>query len=171
MEDKIVELTRFVQVSKAEMLANLLKSEGIDCYVRDCFMNQIYGGVDIGGVKIELLEKDLQRATEIMNDYGYSKTGEEGEEGEEYAEGEEAGFIDDSEVSEEAPEHNEIAEYEEAEEAEDTEEDEDAAKNAALFMEDYENSKAKLRRTMTYITFLILLLIGILIILNIYFKE
>ena len=162
MEDKIVELTRFVQVSKAEMLANLLKSEGIDCYVRDCFMNQIYGGVDIGGVKIELLEKDLQRATEIMNDYGYSKTGEEDEE---------AGYIDDSEDSEEAPEHNEIAEYEEAEEAEDTEEDEDAAKNAALFMEDYENSKAKLRRTMTYITFLILLLIGILIILNIYFKE
>ena len=73
MEDKMVELARFVQVSKAEMLANLLESEGIDCYVRDCFMNQIYSGVDFGGVKVELLEKDLQRATEIMHDYGYGE--------------------------------------------------------------------------------------------------
>jgi len=48
------------------MLANLLKSEGVDCYVRDCFINQIYSGVDFGGVKLELLEKDLQRAKEIM---------------------------------------------------------------------------------------------------------
>ena len=66
MEDKMVELSRFTLVSEAEMLANLLKSEGVDCYVRDCFINQIYSGVDFGGVKVELLEKDLQRAKEIM---------------------------------------------------------------------------------------------------------
>ena len=71
MEDKMVELSRFTIVSKAEILANLLKSEGIDCYVRDCFMNQIYSGVDFGGVKVELLEKDFQRAKEIMKAFGY----------------------------------------------------------------------------------------------------
>ena len=71
MEDKMVELTRFSQVSEAEMLANLLKSEGIDCYVRDSFISDIYKGVDFGGAKVELLEKDLQRATEIMKDFGY----------------------------------------------------------------------------------------------------
>jgi len=72
MEDKMVELKRFTQISDAEMLANLLKSEGIDCYVRDLFINQIYGGgVDFGGIKVELLEKDLPRAKEIMNDFGY----------------------------------------------------------------------------------------------------
>jgi len=74
MEDKMVELRRFTQISDAEMLANLLKSEGVDCYVRDLYMNQIYGGgLDLGGVKVELLEKDLQRAKEIMEVFGYSQ--------------------------------------------------------------------------------------------------
>ena len=71
MEDKMVELVRFTKVSEAEILANLLKSEGIDSYVRDGFMNQIYNGLDLGGVKVELLEKDRERAMEIMKDYGY----------------------------------------------------------------------------------------------------
>ena len=74
MEEKMVELIRFTKASEAEILANLLKSEGIDCYVRDGFMNQIYNGLDIGGVKVELLEKDLARATEIMKDYGYTSS-------------------------------------------------------------------------------------------------
>ena len=71
MEDKVVELTRFSQVSEAEMLVSLLKSEGIDCYARGSVINDIYRGIDIGGVKVELLEKDLQHALEIMKDYGY----------------------------------------------------------------------------------------------------
>ena len=75
-EEKMVELSRFTQVSEAEMLVNLLKSEGIDCYARDGFMNQIYNGLDLGGVKVELLKKDLQRALEIMKDYGYSPSHE-----------------------------------------------------------------------------------------------
>jgi len=76
MEDKMVELTRFLQASEAEMLASLLQGEGIDCYVRDSFISDIYKGVvDLGGAKIELLEKDLQRAKEIMKDFGYDDTG------------------------------------------------------------------------------------------------
>ena len=79
MEDKMVELTRFVKVSEAEMLANLLKSEGIDCYVRDSFISEIYQPVDFGGAKVELLEKDLQRAREIMEVFGFNKKSDEDE--------------------------------------------------------------------------------------------
>ena len=71
MEDKMIELMSFTKVSEAEMLANLLKSEGVNCYVRDAFMSQIYHGADLGGAKVELLEKDLERAMEIMKDYNY----------------------------------------------------------------------------------------------------
>ena len=70
----MVELTRFTKVSEAEILANLLQSEGIDCYVRDGSMNQIYNGLDLGGVKVELLDKDLERAMEIMKAYGYTSS-------------------------------------------------------------------------------------------------
>jgi len=72
----MVVLARFHHGSEAEMLANLLKSEGIDCYVRDGYIHQIYGDIDLGGVKVELLEKDLPRATEIMKEFGYLNNGE-----------------------------------------------------------------------------------------------
>lgn len=72
MKDKIVEIARFMQTTEAEMLANLLKSEGIECYVRDGISSRVlFGKADIGGAKVELLEKDVQRASEIMKDHGY----------------------------------------------------------------------------------------------------
>jgi hypothetical protein len=72
MEDKMVEIARFHQTADAEMLANLLQSEGIDCYVRDGIISSVmFGNADLGGAKVELLQKDIQRASEIMRDHGY----------------------------------------------------------------------------------------------------
>jgi hypothetical protein len=72
MEDKMVEIARFQQTSDAEMLANLLRSEGIDCYVRDGISSRVmFEYVDSGGVKVELLQKDILQAFEIMKDHGY----------------------------------------------------------------------------------------------------
>lgn len=73
MEDRIVEIARFMQTTEAEMLANLFQSEGINCYVRDGISSQVlFGRADIGGAKVELLEKDVLRAAEIMKDHGYA---------------------------------------------------------------------------------------------------
>jgi hypothetical protein len=72
MEDKMVEIARFRQTSDAEMLVNLLWSEGIGCYVRDGISSRVmFGYVDSGGAKVELLQKDIQQAAEIMKDHGY----------------------------------------------------------------------------------------------------
>jgi hypothetical protein len=72
MEDKMVEIARFQQTSEAEMLAGLLQSEGIECYVRDGISSRVmFGYVDSGGVKVELLQKDILQAFEIMKDHGY----------------------------------------------------------------------------------------------------
>ena len=72
MEDKIIEIARFEQTSEAEMLANLLSSEGIECYVRDGISAQaMFGDTEMIGAKVELLEIDAQRALEIMKDYNY----------------------------------------------------------------------------------------------------
>ena len=71
MEDKIVELARFSNTTEAEMLVNLLQSEGIQSYVRDSALSQVWGGADIGGAKVELLEKDVVHAQQIMRDNGY----------------------------------------------------------------------------------------------------
>ncbi|MDR1381104.1 MAG: DUF2007 domain-containing protein [Tannerella sp.] len=72
MEDKMVEIARFHQSADAEMLANLLQSEGVDCYVRDGISSRVmFGSVDLGGAKVELLQKDVPRASGIMRDHGY----------------------------------------------------------------------------------------------------
>ncbi len=72
MESKVIEIARFDHITKAEMLTSLLQSEGIECYVRDGITSQILlGNVDIGGAKVELLDKDAKRAAEIMKKHGY----------------------------------------------------------------------------------------------------
>jgi len=72
MEDKMVEIARFTYPAEAQTLVALLKSEGIDCYIRNEISSQIMAGyVDIGGARVELLESEVPRALEIMKDNGY----------------------------------------------------------------------------------------------------
>lgn len=70
--DKMVEIARFHYPSEAQSLISLLKSEGIDCYLRDEYSSQIMAGyVDIGGARVEILESEVRHALEVMKDSGY----------------------------------------------------------------------------------------------------
>lgn len=81
MEDKMVEIARFQYPAEAQSLMALLKSEGIDCYLRNEYSSQVMAGyVDIGGARVEILESEVQRALEIMKDGGY-EIPDENEEG------------------------------------------------------------------------------------------
>jgi hypothetical protein len=71
MEDKMIEIARFQQATDAEILASLLRSEGVECYVRNGLSSSAMFGNESGGAKVELLEKDALRAAEIMKDHGY----------------------------------------------------------------------------------------------------
>lgn len=49
-----------------------MKSEGIDCYLRnELTARLLYGYADVGGVYLEILEKDLPEALRIMKNGGY----------------------------------------------------------------------------------------------------
>lgn len=70
--DKMVEIARFTYPAEAQTLRCLLESEGIQCYLKDELSSQILGSyVDIGGVKVEILEEDLPHALEVMKEGGY----------------------------------------------------------------------------------------------------
>jgi hypothetical protein len=126
MEDKMVEIARFHQTADAEMLANLLQSEGVDCYVRDGIISSVmFGNADLGGAKVELLQKDARRASEIMHDHGYDVPSELLEA-----------------IAFENSEQNRI----------------------------YQQSKAKLMKSITVIILLMVVLFGILVYLNKYFN-
>ena len=52
----------------------LLRAEGIECYLRNELTSQIMAGyVDVGGARIEVLEKDVPRALEILKAGGYAR--------------------------------------------------------------------------------------------------
>lgn len=78
--DKIVEIANFQKQADAHALQSLLKSEGIWCVLQGELINQVYGNmVDLGGIRVEILEKDLPHALKIMEAYGYPVGGEEEE--------------------------------------------------------------------------------------------
>ena len=65
--DKIVEIARFTYPADAQPLMALLRSEGIECYLRNELSSQIMAGyVDVGGARVEILESDVPRAMKIM---------------------------------------------------------------------------------------------------------
>ena len=66
--DKIVEIARFTYPADAQPLMALLRSEGIECYLRNELSSQIMAGyVDVGGARVEILESDMK----IMEEGGY----------------------------------------------------------------------------------------------------
>ena len=70
--DKIVEIARFTYPADAQPLMALLRSEGIECYLRNELSSQIMAGyVDVGGARVEILESDDPRAKKIMEEGGY----------------------------------------------------------------------------------------------------
>ena len=56
MEDKIVEIARFYEPEAAQMIESLLKSEGVNCYLRNEYTSRIQYPVNVGGIRSELLE-------------------------------------------------------------------------------------------------------------------
>lgn len=72
IEDKMVEIARFQQPAEAQTLIALLKSEGIECYLRNEISSQLMAGyLDVGGARVEILESDVPLALEVMEAGGY----------------------------------------------------------------------------------------------------
>jgi len=70
--DKMVEIARFQYPAEAQTLIALLKSEGIECYLRNEYTSQLYASyVDVGGARVEILESDVPEALDIMKAGGY----------------------------------------------------------------------------------------------------
>lgn len=74
--DRMVEIARFQYPADAQVLMALLKSEGIECYLRNELSTQILSHIDVGGARLEILESDVLRAMEIMKAGGFEIPGE-----------------------------------------------------------------------------------------------
>lgn len=76
--DKMVEIARFTFPADAQTLMALLRSEGIECYLRNEITSQLYARyADVGGARVEILESDVPHALEVMRIGGYEIPSEE----------------------------------------------------------------------------------------------
>lgn len=69
--DKIIEITRYLEPGEADTLSSLLEAEGIPFFLKDEISSQMLGYANIGGIKLEVMEKDVPRVMEIMKEGGY----------------------------------------------------------------------------------------------------
>jgi len=71
INDKIVEIANFRQADRAEVLASVLRAEGIECYVRNEVSTRTFGGLVDIGARVEVLESNVARALEIAEIGGF----------------------------------------------------------------------------------------------------
>ena len=71
MEEKMVEIARFASLEEGQVLVSLLKSQGVNCYLRNETATKVMGPLNMQGVSVELLEGDVPHAMEIMQENGY----------------------------------------------------------------------------------------------------
>lgn len=76
----MVEIARFQYPAEAQTLMALLKSEGIECYLRNEYSSQMFASyVDVGDARVEILESDVPQALEVMKEGGYDVPAEDEE--------------------------------------------------------------------------------------------
>lgn len=70
-EERMVMLTSVQDNYLAKQIVQLLADEGIQAYLRNEYTNRIIGPMcDVGGVRIELAESDLEAASKLLQASG-----------------------------------------------------------------------------------------------------
>ena len=75
----MVEIARFQYVEQAQGLVSLLQANGVVCDVINEYTTQVMGFTDMGGIRVELLESDVEQAMQIMEANGYEIPSEDEE--------------------------------------------------------------------------------------------
>lgn len=70
----LVTIAEFNLPNRAQFLKSLLEAEGIQCYLKDELTSQIYGtGIMFGGIKLQVLDTDVEAATRILIARGFEE--------------------------------------------------------------------------------------------------
>ncbi len=71
--DKLITIRTFIDPSEYELAKTFLISEGIECFGKDAIMNRTYPAPVSGGIDLQVLESNVEKAIEILTEGGYLK--------------------------------------------------------------------------------------------------
>jgi len=68
-----ITIRTFTFPQEAYLVKSLLESEGISVFLKDELMVQVYNFASnaIGGVKLQVMERDIEKASGILAEHGY----------------------------------------------------------------------------------------------------
>lgn len=70
-EEQIVLLASYQSIEEAQDIQRILERAGIETFLANVNTNQLMGGlVDVGGVRIEIAESDVNEALKVLHDEG-----------------------------------------------------------------------------------------------------
>jgi hypothetical protein len=75
MQNKLITVLTFSYQHEIAIVRGRLETEGIDCYTQDeltAQVNPLYSNA-IGGIKLQVKENDLEKAVELLIEWGYIK--------------------------------------------------------------------------------------------------
>ena len=69
--NQLITIRTFSSSIDAEMVRSYLESLGVNCYIKDEFINRAYVSNVAGGVKLQVEEENLETAIMLLKDGGY----------------------------------------------------------------------------------------------------
>lgn len=70
-EEQIVMLASYQSIEEAQDIQRILERAGIETFLANVNTNQLMGGlVDVGGVRIEIAESNVNEALKVLHDEG-----------------------------------------------------------------------------------------------------
>lgn len=72
---KLVTIKSFDNITQTGLVQSYLESEGIESYIKDEYIGSTYSGSGVSSLRIKLQveEKDVTKAIQILIDAGYAK--------------------------------------------------------------------------------------------------
>lgn len=71
--DKLITIQTFLDPTQYELARAYLSSEGIKSFGKDAIMQRTYPAQAIGGIDLQVLESNVERALEVLTEGGYFK--------------------------------------------------------------------------------------------------
>ncbi|MDR1757369.1 MAG: DUF2007 domain-containing protein [Bacteroidales bacterium] len=68
---KLVTVATVNQLSTATLLKTLLENAGIMVFLQDVTMSQLYSSVTTGGIRIQVLDTEMEKACNLLVENGY----------------------------------------------------------------------------------------------------
>ena len=65
---KTMTLTTFTEQTKAHMMVDILKNEGIECMLQGEYTSQVLGYIPSVGIQLLVFEKDEARARQLLEE-------------------------------------------------------------------------------------------------------